>query len=57
MNWDEAAEWERDLAIFEQLKRIADALEANNKRIEDNESREERLAEYRARRKVGLYGI
>lgn len=29
MNWDEAADWERDLAIYEQLERIANALERN----------------------------
>lgn len=27
MNWDESLEWERDLALFEQVKRIADVLE------------------------------
>lgn len=27
MNWDNSAEWERQLEIFEQSKRIADSLE------------------------------
>lgn len=27
MNWDTSRDWERDLEIFEQVKRIADQLE------------------------------
>ncbi len=53
MTWDNYEQWEQAMAIFEQLKRIADALEANNKRIEGDADREERLAEYRAKRKAG----
>ncbi len=44
--------WHALLDLNKTLERVAVALEENNARIEGNEGRAERLAEYQARRKA-----
>ena len=53
MNWDEAADWERDLAIFEVLERIARALERGAASALGSITSEKKAAAVRENGKLG----
>lgn len=45
MNWENSAEWERDLELFEQSKRIADSLEKISNYLADRGKKQRVIVE------------